>query len=247
MTTEHARRTATVTDIASPTPEVRVVRMSLGDPLPFEAGQYVRLWFDALPARDYSLGNRPSDPSLEFHIRINSEKGVGRYVGERLRVGESVGLAGPYGDAFLRREHRGPVLAVAGGTGIVPIQSIVETALAEGTTQPVHLYWGVRSDADIYALARFRALAARHRNLRVVCALVHPVSGSPHRAGHVSEVVAEDFCDVAGFKAYVAGPPAMVSAMQAVLLGRGLDPSDLHADPFVPGDHHSQQTTASTS
>jgi hypothetical protein len=39
----------------------------------------------------------------------------------------------------------------------------------------------------------------------------------------------------------------MVSAMQAVLLGRGLDPSDLHADPFVPGDHHSQQTTASTS
>jgi NAD(P)H-flavin reductase len=248
MTIQAERRTATVTDIASPTPEVRVLHMRLGERaelLHFRAGQYVRLWFDDLPGRDYSLGNRPDDPFLEFHIRINSEKGVGRYVGESLRVGDSVGIEGPFGDAFLRRSHLGPMLAVAGGTGVVPIKSIVGAALAGGMTQPVHVYWGTRTDEDQYALAGFRDLAARHRNLHVVSAVATRADGSPHRAGLVSEIVAQDFPSVAGFKAYVAGPPAMVDATQQVLLARGLDARDLHADPFVPGDHHTSSSVSS--
>lgn len=246
MTTPPDRRTATVTEIASPTPEVRVVRMGIdqGATLRFEAGQYVRLSFDGLPARDYSLGNRPDQPSLEFHIRVNSEKGVGRYVREQLRIGEQVGVAGPYGDAFLRRDHRGPILAVAGGTGVVGIQSIIETALAGGMRQAAYVYWGTRTEEDLYSLGRFRDLAARHGNLKLVCAVAEPTAASPHRHGNVSDLVAQDFPSVAGFKAYVAGPPAMVSATQAILLSRGLDARDLHTDPFVPGDHHSQQASA---
>ncbi len=245
MSTPPDRRTATVTEIASPTPEVRVVRMGFdpGESLRFEAGQYVRLWFDALPARDYSLGNRPDQPSLEFHIRVSSDKGVGRYVREHLRIGEQVGVAGPFGDAFLRRDHRGPILAVAGGTGVVAIQSIVETALAGGMRQPVYAYWGTRTDDDLYSLSRFRDLAARHGNLKLICAVAEPAAASPHRRGNVSDAVAADFPSVAGFKAYVTGPPAMVTATQEILLSRGLDARDLHTDPFVPGDHHSQQAS----
>lgn len=238
MSSQDERRTATVTEIAAPTTDVRVVRMRPKEPLRFQAGQYVRLWFDGLPARDYSLGNRPGEAALEFHIRITAESAVGCYVAEGLRVGEAVGVDGPYGDAFLRREHRGPLLAVAGGTGVVPIQSIVTTALESGMQQQIHLYWGAYSAADLYAKSRFRDLAARHRNLHVECSVAVP--DSEHRKGYVSEVVAADFSSVTGFKAYVAGPPAMVSATQDVLLARGLKAGDLHADPFVPGDHHSR-------
>ncbi len=247
MSTQPDRRTATVTEIASPAPEVRVVRMGFdpGESLRFEAGQYVRLWFGALPARDYSLGNRPDQPSLEFHIRVNSEKGVGSYVRDRLRIGEQVGVSGPYGDAFLRRDHRGPILAVAGGTGVVGIQSIIETALAGGMRQPAYVYWGTRTDEDLYSLGRFRDLAARHSNLKLVCAVAEPAAASPHRRGKVSDIVSADFPSVAGFKAYVAGPPPMVTATQEILLSRGLGARDLHTDPFVPGDHHSQQASVS--
>lgn len=238
------RQPATVTAIASPTPDVRVLHLRLADGvLGFEAGQYVRLWFGSMPPRDYSLGNRPGERDLEFHIRITGESVVGQYIGSQLKVGDPVGLAGPFGEACLRSDHHGPVLAVAGGTGIVPIQSIVTTALAQGMEQPLHLYWGARTAADLYAVPRFRALAERHRSLRVVGVVAE---GDPegYRTGNVSDVVDAAFRDLRGFKAYVAGPPAMVGATKRALLARGLTDADIHTDPFLPGDHHSPNVVA---
>jgi CDP-4-dehydro-6-deoxyglucose reductase/ferredoxin-NAD(P)+ reductase (naphthalene dioxygenase ferredoxin-specific) len=53
-----------------------------------------------------------------------------------------------------------------------------------------------------------------------------------HRTGPVSEAIAQDFADLDGWKAYVAGPPVMVEATGQVLQQRGLQPRDLHADVF---------------
>ncbi len=236
-----ARQQASVVAIAAPVPDVRILRVRLADSriLGFEAGQYVRLWFGALPPREYSLGNRPGERDLEFHIRVNAERGAGKYVGEQLKVGHEIGVAGPFGAAFLRRDHKGPVLAIAGGTGIVPIRSIVATALATGMTAPLHLYWGARTAADLYAEAGFLELARAHRNLTVVCSVVEPDKAAGHPVGNVSDLVAGAFPWLSGFKCYVAGPPTMVVAAQRVLLSRGVPEGDVHADPFVPGDHHS--------
>ena len=154
-----------------------------------------------------------------------------------------MGLAGPYGEAFLRSDHKGPVLAVAGGTGIVPIQSIVTTALANGMDQPLHLYWGARTAADLYAEPSFHALAERYRNLKYV-GVVADGTAEGHSGGNVSDAVAAAFRDLRGFKAYVAGPPAMVGATKRALLSRGLAEADIHTDPFLPGDHHSPNVMA---
>lgn len=238
------RLQATVVALATPAPDVCVVHVRLagGAPLGFKAGQYVRLWFGALAPRDYSLGSRPGEPNLEFHIRIMSESETGSYVGSTLRVGETVGIAGPFGDAFLREQHLGAVIAVAGGTGVVPIKSIVETALASGMRQPMHLYLGARTGADLYAEAHFRALAARHANLHVTTVVSE--GNGQGRLGNVADAVAQDFAALPGFKAYVAGPPAMVAATRRVLEARGLPPAEIHVDPFLPGDHHSANLQA---
>lgn len=236
--TDSTRRQATVLDIAAPTPDVRVVRLGLGArPFEFQAGQYVRLWFGDLPPREYSLGSVPGAPELEFHIRVNAERGVGHYIGTQLKRGETLHLAGPFGDAYWRPEHTGPVLAVAGGTGVVPVKSIVETALRYGMKAPLHLYLGARTAVDLYMEAHFRALADRYANLHFVAAVSEPEFAEGHRLGNVSELVGEDFDDLYRFKAYVAGPPPMVAATQDILRARGVDPADVHTDAFVPGDH----------
>jgi len=106
--------------------------------------------------------------------------------------------------------HTGPILAIAGGSGLAPIKSIVETALDNGHRQPIHLYVGVRDERDLYLEAHFAALAARHRNLRFVPVLSQPHASARRRTGFVHEAVLTDIGDVDGAKAYIAGPPVMV-------------------------------------
>jgi len=230
----HPRREASgrVVELARVTPDVAIVRLEVADgpPLEFSAGQYVRLGFAALPVRDFSMANRPDQAVLEFHIRRLDGGTVSRHVFESLKTGDRVSVAGPLGVSYLRRNHRGPILAVAGSTGLAPVKSVVETALGEGMKQPIHLYFGVRTRTDLYLADHFTALAARHANFRFVPVLSDDDWSGRH--GLVTHAVAEDFASLDGFKAYVAGPPAMAEAAVAMLGARGLRRPDCHMDAF---------------
>jgi NAD(P)H-flavin reductase len=217
------------------THDIMRVRLAIpaGGVFDFSAGQYARLAFGALPPRDYSMASRPGEVPLEFHIRRMGPDSVSAHVAERLRLGEAVVAEGPLGSAYLRETHAGPILAVAGGSGLAPAKSIVETALASGREQPIHLYFGARDERDLYLLEHFEALAAAHANFRFVPVLSEPHRATPRRTGFVHEAVAADFAALDGAKAYVAGPPAMVEQATSLLLDRlGLRRADLHADPF---------------
>lgn len=235
MTQTHPlhRLTAEVTDVEDATHDIRVVRLVPVDapPLAFLAGQYARLGFGALPPRDYSMANRPGEPHLEFHIR-NVGDGASGYVAQRLAAGEEVAVEGPLGDAYFRDDHDGPVIAIAGGSGLAPMKSIVETALAGPVARPVHFYFGARDERDIYLERRLRALEAAHPQFRFVPVLSEPARPSARRLGLVGDAVAADFQHFDGAKAYLAGPPAMVESAIGMLRARGMAAADIHADPF---------------
>lgn len=216
------------------THDIKRVRLEIlsGGPFTFSAGQYASLRFAGQPPRDYSMANRPDDAVLEFHIRRMGAGSTSAYVAERLASGDEVIAEGPYGSSWLREKHTGPVVAVAGGSGLAPIKSIVETALASGMRQPIHLYFGARAERDLYLDAHFQALAARHANLRFIPVLSEPVGATSRRVGLVHEVVAADLADLDGAKAYLAGPPPMVEAATALLQSRGIRREDIHADAF---------------
>lgn len=217
------------------THDIRIIRLEQGDggPLVFSAGQYAALAFDGLPARDYSMANRPDEPALEFHIRDLGD-GVSRHAVRRLAPGDRVMLEGPFGEAWLRADHPGPILAIAGGSGLAPIKAIVETALALGLRQDIHLYFGCRTARDLYLERHFLGLAARHQNLRYVPVLSEPGPGAGgRRTRPVGAAVAADFRALHGAKAYLAGPPAMIEATLPMLQLKGVAAEDIHADPFV--------------
>jgi NAD(P)H-flavin reductase len=180
------------------------------------------------------MANTPSDAELEFHIRV-LPGGVSGQIRDRVRVGDTVRISGPFGTSYLREQHGGPIVAIAGGTGLAPVRSIVRSALNKGLPGPIHLYFGVRAQRDVYGEAELRAWEARHPNLKVQIVLSE---ASPdaltdhHRTGLVTDAVRADFDDLTGFHAYLAGPPAMVDAATELLREKGVAARDMHADAF---------------
>ena len=235
-TVQHPQRKldCRIAAIEPATRDILVLKLEVlrGGPFSFSAGQYAQVAFPGQPPRDLSMANRPDAPLLEFHVRAMPGGSVSRYVHERAKPGDPVTVEGPLGLAYYRELHAGPILAVAGGSGLAPLQSIVETALAAGRPQPIHLYFGARDAADLYRVERFRALAAAHPNFRYVPVLSEPSGPTGLRTGLLDAAVRADFASLDGSKVYLAGPPPMVESVGALARTLGARPEDLHADPF---------------
>lgn len=219
------------------------VRLSIasGGPFVFSAGQYAELEFPFAPGqpRQYSIASRPDEPLLEFHVR-ESASGITAALGERLAPGAVVRVSGPHGHAFLRRASDVPVIAIGGGSGIAPLRSILSTRRREGAGAPLHVYFGVRSERDVYAEAELRDIVAGTPGSSFHVVLSEPDAGSPRRTGVVTDAVDRDFASLAGFRAYVAGPPAMVAAAAALLRRKGMTACDIHSDALT-GAHPARE------
>jgi NAD(P)H-flavin reductase len=221
---------ARIVDLTDAAPGVRILGLVADGPFPFKAGQYAALSFRGGPWRDYSMANAPGGSRLEFHVREETGGRVSRVAVRELAFGDVVRVAGPFGEAYLRESHPGPILLAGGGTGLAPMLSIAKTALRTRAAPSVRLYGGVRRAVDLYAEAALAALMREWPNLSVVTALSDErIPG--HRHGLVADAVAQDIADARAMTAYLAGPPAMVESVRAVLLARGI--AAIHADPFV--------------
>lgn len=226
-----------VADMTPLTHDVLRLRFAIeaGGPYTFSAGQFAKLEFAFAPEepRDYSMANLPGESGLEFHIRVLAG-GVSGKIRDQLKVGDVVRISGPFGTSYLREQHPGPLLAVAGGTGLAPIRSIVGEALRKGLTGPIDLYVGVRAERDVYGEAELRAWESRHPNFRTHFVLSDQApNGDPRRRhGLVTEAVRADFPDMHGFQAYLAGPPAMVDSATGLLRENGVESRNIHADAF---------------
>jgi len=210
-----------------------------GGPFSFSAGQYATVTFPFAPdkPRDYSMANRPDEARIEFHIREStSPDSVSARLGDRLQVGDTVRVAGPLGTSYLREKREAPVIAIAGGSGMAPIRSIVSTLRARGSRSKVHVYFGVREERDVYGEAEMRHWIDGFAGSSAHVVLSHGAAGSQRRTGMITDAVDHDFERLEGFKAYLAGPPAMVEAAVALLLRKGVAARDIHADAFYPAD-----------
>jgi CDP-4-dehydro-6-deoxyglucose reductase/ferredoxin-NAD(P)+ reductase (naphthalene dioxygenase ferredoxin-specific) len=224
-------RVVALDDLTHDIKSVRLVAES-GGPFTFSAGQYAQVEFGPGMSKHYSMANTPAEPELEFHIRRMPGGRTSTYVGTQLKVGDGVKVSGPLGSSYLRDQHAGAVLLVAGGSGFAPMQSIVGTLLGRNYPGKVTLYFGVRSERDLYREGLLKDLAATHPNFGYHVVLSEQIGSRGRRYGLVHEALAQDLADPAGCKAYLAGPPVMVEAAAAVLEARGLAPRDIHADAF---------------
>jgi naphthalene 1,2-dioxygenase ferredoxin reductase component len=225
---------ATVIAIEERAHDVRRLVLNVSKPIEHSPGQYMQLQFTPDHIRPYSMAGITGDENLEFHVRLVPGGRVTSYIANELKVGHSIRLTGPLGIAYLRRKHLGPMLCVAGGTGLAPILSIVRGALAHGMSNPIHLYFGVRSQRDLYGVEWLTQLSRQHPSLKVHVVITSGGDARTQRCGLVTEAIEADFVNMNGWRAYLCGSPPMVEAATVVARQRGISPDHIYADAFYP-------------
>lgn len=223
---------AKVTAVRDMTHDIKCVRLKPAKPLEHSPGQYAMLQFSPDHIRPYSMAGLADDGELEFHVRVVPNGRVSGYVANSLKEGDAIRVSGPLGTAYLRRNHNGPILCIAGGTGLAPVLSIVRGAIASGMHNPIHVYFGVRSMNDIYKTDALARITDEHRNVQVHIVVASGAINTGLRSGLVIDAVAQDWQNLEGFRAYVCGAPPMVEAAALLLAGKGLPREHFYADAF---------------
>jgi ferredoxin-NAD(P)+ reductase (naphthalene dioxygenase ferredoxin-specific) len=223
---------ATVAAIEDLTHDIKRLVLRPAKPVEFSPGQYVQLQFTPEHARPYSMAGLAGDGLFEFHVRRVADGRVTGYIADRLRVGDAVKVSGPLGSAYLRRRHDGPMLCVAGGTGLAPILSILRGAVAECMRNPIHLYVGVRSPRDVYGSAWLDHLQREHPRLTVHVVVAAGGDAATQRRGLVTDAIEHDHGDLSGWRAYLCGSPPMVEAATLLARRKGIAAAHIHADAF---------------
>lgn len=213
---------------------------SSGDAMAWQPGQFIGLVAPDGRARYFSVANAgPSDACIELHINRVPAGTFTPALFDHIGLGHSLPMTGPYGDFALPLESPQDLILVAGGTGFAPIKACLQALARQqpGCSRPVHLYWGVRTEADLYDLDGVRQLQAQLPGLRYVPVLDRWAPGAPGRAGPVAQAVIDDFADLSAHHLCVCGVSAMVEAVSRTCAqARGFDRQRLVADIFLAGD-----------
>lgn len=223
---------AKVAVIEDLTHDIKRLVLTVAKPMEFSPGQYVQLQFTPEHSRPYSMATLCDQGDMEFHVRVVPDGLVSNYIARELKVGDTARVSGPLGTAYLRRSHVGPILCMAGGTGLAPILSILRGAVAAGMHNPIHLYFGARSAEDVYGIDWLRELDSRHPGLRINVVTTVASDSRVYRSGLVTQAVEEDHGTLAGWRVYLCGSPPMVEAASVLVRNKGVQPEHIHADAF---------------
>ncbi len=212
------------------------LKLPVTERIQFRAGQYIDILLPDGRKRSFSIANAPHDDALiELHIRHVDGGDFTGYVMDELHEKDILRIEGPHGSFFLREEANRPLIFMAGGTGFAPIKGIIEHALAEGLNQPMHLYWGVRAEKDLYldALPLKWAKHLPHFHFVPVFSQPDDDASKDVRTGYVHDAVIADFPDgLADFDVYASGPPVMVHAGHDAFKKHGLTEHRYFSDAF---------------
>jgi len=203
----------------------------------FMPGQYIKILLKDGRERSFSIANTPAAATkqgLELHIRVIPGGHYSPQVKNSLKVKDIVRIQGPFGTFFLRKEEPRPIIMIAGGTGFAPVKGLIEDAIESGIDQPVHLYWGARSNSDLYMNARAEQWAQQIPGFRYTAVLsaLDDAQSWQGRTGFVDQAVHQDYEDLSACSVYAAGPPVMIQALKSTLSDRGLDDSFFYTDTF---------------
>lgn len=229
---------ARVEQIEHVSPDVMRLRLKLPETvrMPFRAGQYLNILLRDGKRRAFSIANAPHDDEfIELHVRYIKGGEFSAHVFADMKEREILRLEGPLGDFYLREGSSRPALLVGGGTGFAPLKAMIEHAIYIGLDKPLHLYWGGRTESDIYLRELAEHWVASHSHIRFTPVVEDPLPESSWagRTGLVTHAVVEDYPDLRAYEVYASGPPAMVEAAARLYISHGLSADHMFNDAFT--------------
>jgi ferredoxin-NADP reductase len=243
---------ATVTAVREETPTARTIVLDVPGWPGHQAGQHVDLRLTAADGysaqRSYSIASPPpptaagemtgpEPPVLELTVQRLDDGEVSSYLTGDLEPGDLIELRGPIGGWFVwDPADPGPVLLVAGGSGIVPLMSMIRARSGTGSRAPFRLIYSVRApDAVLYA----SELAERARTddgLDVTYVYTRSTPpGWPVRPGRINAgLLTAGRPGPAGLAVFVCGPTSFVETAANLLVDAGQDPGTIKTERFGP-------------
>ena len=212
-----------------------MLELPAGQSIDFKAGQYLNLVL-ADKKLPFSIASSPHQKGwIELHVRPTPGSEDSARVETLLDSASEIEIEAPLGDCFITEPPDGPLVLVAASTGITQMKSIIEFLEPQGFEKPVHLYWGVLSDKDLYLLELCESWQQKHRRFHFVAVVSEPGTspGWRGRMGLVGDAVLEDLESFDHVTAYLSGGPAMVYATLDAFVERGLPAENIFSDIFM--------------
>jgi propane monooxygenase reductase subunit len=228
---------AAVADVRHLAADIAAVRFDLppGEAMSFTAGQFVNLEVPGSGAvRTFSLANAPAEADrVELIVKLHPDGAFSTFLRDEALPGTPVRITGPFGELKIRRSHR-PVLMIAGGSGLAPLLSMLRQMVDEDFARPVTLFFGARTEADLYLVEEISALGEKLQDFSFIPVLSHSWGADwPGETGLVTEAIAR-WRTRLEHDVYLCGPPPMIDAAVPQLLAAGVRPRNIYFDAFTP-------------
>jgi len=238
-------RVAKVKAVRDETRHVRTLVLDVPEWTGHRPGQHVDVRLvaeDGYQAqRSYSIASPPEVPSVELTIERLDDGEVSPYLCDMLAPGAGLEVRGPIGGYFVWDVSLGgPLLLVAGGSGIVPLMAMLRhyaaADAASRATVPARLLYSARSADDvIYRDELARLATAAEIDVRFTLTRGAPPQWSGYRRRIDRAMLAEvGWPPPTGAQSYVCGPTPLVESVANILVELGHDPSHVRTERFGP-------------
>jgi ferredoxin-NADP reductase len=233
---------ATVRAVRPETPEVKTLTLALPDWTPHRPGQHydVRLTSaDGYSAqRSYSVASEPERTGeIDITVERIANGEVSPFLDDTVVVGDRFEVRGPIGGYFVwDRSIGGPLLLVAGGSGVVPLMAMLRHRAVAGVENPARLLYSARTYEQIIYREELETLAKKN-GLAVAYTLTR---GQPEGwngyTRRIDDAMLKEVSEPLGRQAlaYVCGPTALVEVAADGLERVGLPADRIRTERFGP-------------
>ena len=227
---------ATVAGLTRETPSVCTIELDPPAWPGHRAGQHLDVRLTAedgyTAEREYSIASAPGEPPAITVERLEGGE-VSPYLTGELRAGDELELRGPVGGYFVWEPgDGGPLLLLAGGSGIVPLRSILRHRRRTGSDVPARLLYSSRTLPDVIYR---NELDQHHDGVQVSYTLTRSQpAGWTGYTGRINQALLTEVAWPAEARplAYICGPTSFVETAAAALVGLGYPPERVKTERF---------------
>jgi ferredoxin-NADP reductase len=222
-------RDATVTDVAHPSPHAVRLRLDVDDRVNHLPGQHYVVRLIApdgyVAQRSYSIASAPSDPEVELYVERLDDGEVSPFLADVVAAGDRLRVRGPIGGWFVWNGTP-PMLGVGGGSGVVPLVSMLRQAAVLGRTDLIRLAVSARTfDRLPYATELGDAGA--------IIALTREPSSSGRPAGRLTAAELQPLV-AERCRHYICGSQSFAEGLSQLLVEIGVPNERIRVERFGP-------------
>lgn len=233
---------ARVVAVTEETPEAKSLVLDLPNWTGHLAGQHVDVRLTAEDGyqveRSYSIASAPENTHVVLTIERLVDGEVSPYLVDGLQPGDQLELRGPIGGYFTWQvADGGPLLLVAGGSGIVPLMAMIRHRAAQHSVVPTRLLYSSRTFDGIIYREELAQLSASDPTLTVVHTLTRqqPPDWNGYRR-RIDRAMLEAVAWPVSAQphAFVCGPTSFVETAASALVAIGYNPLRVKTERFGP-------------